>query len=221
MKLAIFGGTFNPVHIAHLALADDVCRQFGYDRILFTPAFIPPHKIMADTVDVRHRIAMLEAAFAGDERFVVNTCEIERAGTSYTVDTVKFIIEKYADVLEGKPALIMGQENAAEFEKWKDYRTIAALCDIIVARRTASSYKDNTAHKNENYGSYTGGFETSDWKKHLCELGIDFIELANPVLPVSSTEIRSRAANSQGFKYLVPTGVFEYIVKEKLYGYHD
>ena len=95
MKLAIFGGTFNPVHIGHLAMADDVCSTLGYDKILFVPAFVPPHKIAKDMESPENRVAMLAAAFKDDERFEVEPCEIERGGTSYTIDTVKYIIEKY------------------------------------------------------------------------------------------------------------------------------
>lgn len=219
MKLAIFGGTFNPVHIGHLAMADDVCSTLGYDKILFVPAFVPPHKIAKDMESPQNRVAMLSAAFKDDERFEVETCEIDRGGTSYTIDTVKYIIEKYKGQLEGKPGLLMGQENASEFNKWRQSEEIAELCDLIVARRIKVDSINTHGFENESTGAYTGGFEntlTDEIKSPF-----NFIQLKNQILPLSSTEVRARIAENNGWRYLVSTGVFEYIVENKLYGYKD
>ena len=219
MKLAIFGGTFNPVHIGHLAMADDVCSTLGYDKILFVPAFVPPHKIAKDMESPENRVAMLAAAFKDDERFEVEPCEIERGGTSYTIDTVKYIIEKYKGQLEGKPGFLMGQENASEFDKWRQSEEIAKLCNLIVARRIKVDSINTNGFENKSTGAYTGGFEntlTDEIKSPF-----DFIQLKNQILPLSSTEVRARIAENNGWRYLVSSGVFEYIVKNKLYGYND
>lgn len=219
MKLAIFGGTFNPVHIGHLAMADDVCSTLGYDKILFVPAFVPPHKIAKDMESPENRVAMLAAAFKDDERFEVEPCEIERGGTSYTIDTVKYIIEKYKGQLEEKPGLLMGQENASEFDKWRQSEEIAKLCNLIVARRIKVDSINTNGFENKSTGAYTGGFEntlTDEIKSPF-----DFIQLKNQILPLSSTEVRARIAENNGWRYLVSSGVFEYIVKNKLYGYND
>ena len=219
MKLAIFGGTFNPVLIGHLAMADDVCSTLGYGKILFVPAFVPPHKIAKDMESPENRVAMLAAAFKDDERFEVEPCEIERGGTSYTIDTVKYIIEKYKGQLEGKPGLLMGQENASEFDKWRQSEEIAKLCNLIVARRIKVDSINTNGFENKSTGAYTGGFEntlTDEIKSPF-----DFIQLKNQILPLSSTEVRARIAENNGWRYLVSSGVFEYIVKNKLYGYND
>ena len=219
MKLAIFGGTFNPVHIGHLAMADDVCSTLGYDKILFVPAFVPPHKIAKGMESPENRVAMLAAAFKDDERFEGEPCEIERGGTSYTIDTVKYIIEKYKGQLEGKPGLLMGQENASEFDKWRQSEEIAKLCTLIVARRIKVDSINTNGFENKSTGAYTGGFEntlTDEIKSPF-----DFIQLKNQILPLSSTEVRARIAENNGWRYLVSSGVFEYIVKNKLYGYND
>lgn len=219
MKLAVFGGTFNPVHIGHLAMADDVCSTLGYDKILFVPAAVPPHKIARDMETAENRIAMLKAAFKNDERFEVETCEIDRGGTSYTIDTVKFIIAKYGNQLEGKPGLLMGQDNAREFYKWKNAAEIASLTDLIVADRIKTDGLNTSGHDNINLGSYTGGFEKTDTDDEVPEF--NFTKLKNQILPLSSTEIRTRIAENNGWRYLVSDGVFEYIVNNKLYGFKN
>lgn len=215
MKLAIFGGTFNPVHIGHLAMADDVLSTLGYDRILFVPAYVPPHKIASDMETPEHRIGMLKAAVTDDPRILVETCEIDREGTSYTIDTVKYIIEKYKSSLDGKPGLLMGQENAHEFHKWKNADQIAELTDLIMAKRINVGNINVKGHENVSTGTYTGGFEPGE---ALENSPYKFIELQNQILPLSSTEIRARIAMDSGWRYLVSPGVFEYIVEHKLYG---
>lgn len=219
MKLAVFGGTFNPVHTGHLAMADDVCSTLGYDKILFVPAAVPPHKIANDMESPENRIAMLKAAFKDDKRFEVETCEIDRGGTSYTVDTIKYIIEKYKGQLDGKPGLLMGQENASEFNKWRESDTIASLCDLIVARRIKVDNINTKGFENTSTGSYTGGFENTAGEE--INLPYNFIRLKNQILPLSSTEIRARISENNGWRYLVPCGVFEYIVENGLYGYRN
>lgn len=219
MKLAVFGGTFNPVHIGHLAMADDVCTSMGYDKILFVPAFVPPHKIASDMESPENRIAMLKAAFKDDKRFEVEPCEIERGGTSYTIDTIKYVIEKNKGQLEGKVGLLMGQENASEFDKWRECDTIAELCDLIVARRIKVDNVNTKGFENTSTGSYTGGFENTADEK--IDLPYNFIMLKNQIMPLSSTEIRARIAENNGWRYLVSAGVFEYIVDNKLYGFKN
>ena len=218
MKIAILGGSFNPVHIGHLALADDVCKSLCYDKVLFVPVYVPPHKQMSCAETPEHRIAMLQRAFKNDSRFEVEPCEIERKGISYTVDTVHYLMEKYKGIIEGKFGLIMGQENAAEFDKWKGAEKLASVTDIIIARRVSLCCTGTSGFENRHSNGYTGGFDNDDSLKISSGFKHDFIELKNLVLPVSSTEIRARIANNFGWRYLVPDGVFEYILKYKLYG---
>jgi len=142
MRIALLGGTFNPLHIGHCMLADSVLCDLNYDKILFVPANIPPHKMMNETVSAEERFLMVEAFCKsaenyGTKRFFAEDCEMKRGGVSYTCDTLQYIIEKYGDKIDGKPALIMGQETAAQFYKWKNADKIAESADLIIARRNS------------------------------------------------------------------------------------
>lgn len=216
MKIAILGGSFNPFHIGHAMVADTVVKELGYDKILFVPTCIPPHKTLSGLSSTEQRLAMVKAVCKseGEGHFELETCEIDRGGVSYTVDTVKYLTDKYKDILDGKIGLIMGEEIAAEFDKWHCPDEIAALCDLIIVPRYPDYSENHTSGHNKPTGNYEGDFKVQFNKenfKYPCKV------LANPVLQVSSTEIRLRIPENRSFKYLVPAAVYEYIQKNNLY----
>ena len=135
MKLAVLGGSFNPIHLAHLHLADSALAAFGFDRVLLVPANISPFKKApgAAAVSAADRLDMILASIAADPRLAVDDLELRRGGVSYTIDTLKEIIRRYKP--EGKPGLILGDDLAADFPKWKGAEKIPQIADIIVARR--------------------------------------------------------------------------------------
>lgn len=216
MKLAIIGGSFNPVHIGHAMLADTMIKEMGYDKVFFIPTCIPPHKQISASITSEDRVAMLKALCASvpGNVFEVETCEIERGGVSYTVDTLEYIVKKYGNQLEGKPALLMGSEMAAEFEKWYKADRIAELADITVVPRYPDAMFGKAEHKNHPSGHFKGDFNASFDGEHF---KYDFVMLENPMIPVSSTEIRNRISTGKSYKYLVPAPVYEYIEEKKLY----
>lgn len=219
MKIAILGGSFNPLHNGHAMLAETIVKELGYDKVLFVPTCIPPHKEIAAGATTEQRLEMV-ACFCASEKsgvFVEEPCEIQRGGISYTYDTLVYIIEKYKDVLTEKPALLMGEEIAAEFHKWKNPEKIIELANIIIVPR----YPDYFGHcldgyKNKPIGAYNGDskaeFDKATFKYPCKYLGI-------PMLPISSTEIRARIASDKSFKYLIPASIYEYIEKTGAYGY--
>jgi len=217
MKIAILGGSFNPLHISHAMLADTVARELGYDKVLFIPTCIPPHKEISGGATTEQRLQMVKefCATFPDGRFELESCEVDRGGVSYTIDTLKFILEKYKGKIEGKPAILMGEENASEFSKWKSPDEIARLSDIIIVPRY-QSYKgiDVTEVSNVATGAYKGDFKEEFNKESF---GYECKVLPSPILPVSSTEIRSRIKNGRSYQYLVPVPVYEYIEKNNLY----
>ena len=138
MKLAILGGTFNPVHIGHLMLAEDVRKEFGYDKILFIPACVPPHKAYNACVSDSDRLEMLRLATKDNPYFDVDDCELKRKGISYTIDTIYDLESRYQEQIEGKIGLIIGDDLLSGFESWHLAETLALRVRLIVGRRNSS-----------------------------------------------------------------------------------
>jgi nicotinate-nucleotide adenylyltransferase len=131
MKIGILGGTFNPPHIGHLILAQEVKEKAGLDKVLFIPTNIPPHK-ESYNVDAHHRINMVKLAIAGNKDFAVSDIEIKRGGISYTIDTVRELKTIYP---QAKFYLIAGSDLANAFPTWKYFDQLRRAITIIVVRR--------------------------------------------------------------------------------------
>lgn len=217
MKIALLGGAFNPLHIGHAMLAEIAVKELGFDKVLFVPTCIPPHKHFTDAASAKDRLAMVRSFCKDSPHFAAEACEIRRGGVSYTFDTLEYIIKKFGDSLEGKPALIIGEENAREFEKWYRASDVASLADIVIARRRDGDKGDALkAFQNTPLGNYTGGFDGGE-----ASVSFPFPHklLDNPQLTLSSTEIRSRIGSGKSWRYLVPESIFRYIIRKRLYGY--
>lgn len=211
MKIAILGGSFNPPHIGHLILADTVCTQLGYDKVLFVPVFDPPHKEMKHAASPAHRLAMVREMAKEDSRFAAESCEIDRAGISYTYDTVCYLEEKYKDVLTDKIGVVMGQDLAQDFGKWENAQALAQKAQLILALRPTEIR--NKAFENKAKGAYA---------HHENQFSIEHyphVVLTNPEVAISSTDIRARVVHGDAWQYLVSRGVHDYICAQKLYGY--
>ncbi|MDR3174818.1 MAG: nicotinate (nicotinamide) nucleotide adenylyltransferase [Treponema sp.] len=190
MRLAILGGSFNPVHLGHLYLADAVLSGFGYDRVIFIPAFQSPFKLGAPAPSPRDRLDMLAASIPADPRLIIDDCEIRREGVSYTMDTLADIVRRYRP--EGKPGLILGDDLGRDFPKWKDFDRIVSQADIIIARRILSEA-----------GEYP----------YPC------VQMRNDVMQISSAQVRELISQGKHWRYLVPAGARIIIQERGLYGY--
>ena len=217
MKVAVFGGTFNPLHVGHAMLADTIVRELGFDKVLFVPTYAPPHKESSKIIDAKLRMEMIArfCASEGNGHFELEPCEVERGGISYTSDTLEYLTKKYAGKLSQKLAFVMGDEVAAEFSKWRNPEKVSSLADLIIVHRYPDvKAMESSLYENTPTGDYKGDFSVKfDMKsfKYPC------IYIDSPMLPVSSTDIRRRISEGKSFRYLVPPAVFDYIIENNLY----
>ena len=213
MKIAMLGGSFNPIHIGHLILADSVCKNLGYDKILFVPTANPPHKELSCDVATSDRFEMTRLAVLGDERFEAEGCEIERGGVSYTYDTICFLEQKYASILTGKIGLVMGEDLIADYDKWYRAPELAQKTDLILAVRPKDSelkaeFQNPPTEKYGKKPMQGVNRENFPFPHKIVE---------NPRIELSSSEIRQKIAEDGAWRYLVSERVFEYIIERNLY----
>ena len=217
MKVSVFGGTFNPLHVGHAMLADTIVRELGFDKVLFVPTYAPPHKESSKIIDAKLRMEMIAlfCASEGNGHFELEPCEVERGGISYTSDTLEYLTKKYEGKLSQKLAFVMGDEVAAEFSKWKNPEKVSELADLIIVHRYPDvKAMESSLYENTPTGDYNGDFSV---KFDLKSFKYPCIYIDSPMLPVSSTDIRRRISEGKSFRYLVPPAVFDYIIENNLY----
>ncbi|MBN1591417.1 MAG: nicotinate-nucleotide adenylyltransferase [Pirellulales bacterium] len=200
MRLGLFGGSFDPVHYGHLLLAECCRAQCGLDRVWFLPAANPPHKKGQQLSPAEQRVAMLRLATAGHEPFEVNTHEIDRGGTSYTVDTLRHFHEMHGD---DELFLLVGADMLADLPNWREADEICRLA-LPVAVRRPSSAKLNF----DGLDSIASAERINQIRAHQVEM---------PEIGTSSTELRSRVAAGRSIRFQTPRAVEEYIRMHGLY----
>lgn len=187
MRLGLFGGTFDPPHVGHLIVAQDALTQLPLDRVIFVPAATPPHKRDRLVAPAGLRLAMVRAAAESDDRFAVDDIEIRRGGASYTVDTLRAY---RADRPEAELFVLMGADQYAEFDSWRESGEIRRLARLAVLARDGETHEAATA------GAVAVGVTRID---------------------VSATEIRRRVASGEPIRYLVAPAVETIIRRNRLY----
>lgn len=192
MKIAIMGGTFNPIHHGHLICAEQVRDGLGYDKILFVPSARPPHKSQPDMVSAEHRYSMVLLATASNQSFEVSRIELDREGPSYTIQTLSTLRNKYGT--SNDLAWIIGADSLIEYKIWKDFDGVLDQCTMIATTRP-------------NYDLQLVPSKIRNRVKTYRITGID----------ISATEIRQRIKKNLSIQYLVPDSVAEYIYEHKLY----
>ena len=193
-RVGLLGGSFNPPHLAHLVCAQEALLQLGLERVLLVPVGVAPHKAIAADPGVEHRIAMCEAAVAGDERLGVSRADADREGPSYTVDLLRAL--GGADEL----TFIVGGDMASSLPTWRDPEGVLALARIAVAEREELRRADIA----ERLAGLDGAAER-----------VRFFDM--PRVDISSSLIRRRAGAGQPVRYLVRDAVAAYIEREGLY----
>ena len=208
MQIGLFGGTFNPVHAAHLRAAEEAREACALDRVEFVLSAIPPHKESTGIASVEHRRRMLDLAVADHPAFAVNTSEVERPGRSYSIDT---IIAAQTRAPQARFTFILGADAFAEIESWKRFDEIFARCDLCVLSRPGVTI-DRPPIAIENSFCYDRHRRVY---AHVSGNALAFV----PITPlmISASDIRQRCADGRSIRYLVPRQVEDYIRAHDLY----
>ncbi|MFZ0818987.1 MAG: nicotinate-nucleotide adenylyltransferase [Candidatus Acidiferrales bacterium] len=218
-SVALFGGSFDPIHSGHLAVARSAVKRFGLDRVYFIPSGVPPHKPKRHLVPFAHRMAMVALACADHEEFLPSLAEAgeDQSGHQifYSVDTVRH----FRQTLHAHEHIyfILGADQFLGIATWKDYETLLGLCDFIVANRPGFRIEAlRLVIPPELLGRR--GAEASHEDSDTILLRRTAVHPLTTVSShVSSTEIRRRIRNGEGISGLVPPRVEEYIEKQALY----
>lgn len=219
MKIVLFGGTFDPVHRGHLAVARAAAKKFRLDLIYFAPADIPPHKQKRELTDFRHRFAMLALATAGDKRFVPSLIDAPTGQPNYSVDTVRRL--KASLGKRDELYFLIGIDAFKEIHTWRKPLELLAMCDFIVVSRPGHSLNDLKKTWSEAIRA-RGDFWRELTARHTdgsVTVRATKVHVLDDVhQDISSTQIRAAARRStEQLSRLVPKSVAEYIRKERLY----
>jgi nicotinate-nucleotide adenylyltransferase len=193
--IGVMGGTFDPIHIGHLAIGEEAREALSLDTILFVPAGQPPHKPAGSVTAVEHRLAMVELAIADNPAFELSRIEVDRPGPSYTVDTVEALARGGDDLV-----LILSAETFTELPSWHEPERLFDAARMAVVPRAGYPAPDPTW--------LAGAFPGRESR---------VVYLEGPRLGLSSTAIRARVAAGRSIRYLVPDKVGTYIADKQLY----
>jgi len=197
VRVGLLGGTFNPPHIGHLICAQEALLAFGLERVLLVPAGVPPHKRVEGDPGPEQRVAMCEAAVAGDERFAVSRADVDRDGPAYTVELLRALS---AAAPGDELHFIVGGDMAHSLPTWREPEEVLSLARLAVAEREGVA-RDDIA---ERLAGLRGAAERVAF-------------FAMPRIDVSSSLIRRRVAARLPVRYLVPDAVADHIGRHGLY----
>jgi nicotinate-nucleotide adenylyltransferase len=197
MRIGVLGGTFDPIHLAHLAAAEEVRVRIALERVLFVPAGLPPHKLHVNVTPTEHRLKMVELAIADNPHFTLSRVDIDRFGPSYTVDTIELLHDEYGP--DAELYFIMGSDSLAELLTWHKPERLIRLCRIVALTRPGHRVDLKELNR-------------------LLPGAIARVQLLDmPLLEISGTDLQRRVRAGLSIKYLVPPAVETYIRQHGLY----
>lgn len=197
MKIGVFGGTFNPIHTAHINMAAAYINRLQLDKLIVIPTFIPPHKQAENLAAPQHRLEMCRLAVASQEKFCVSDYEIQQQGKSYTYKTLQYL----SDECKGSELyLLMGADMFLTVQDWREPQEIYRLAVLCAAQRNSGERELMRSHKHK-----------------LEEQGARCILLDMPPVPMSSTQVREKLMSGDDVTGLVSPAVLEYIIDKRLY----
>jgi len=198
LRVGLFGGTFDPIHIGHLLAAQSACEAFALDRLLFVPSYVTPHKRGGTGADVAARLAMLRLAIADQPCFGISLLEVDRRGVSFTVNTLRDLKAAHP---EWDLWFIIGMDSLRDLHLWREPQEIITLCTVATLERPGSP----------TLISEVPGFDDDISARLLRNVA------HGRYVDISSSEIRARIADCRTIRYLVPRDVEEYIYEHRLY----
>jgi len=201
-RIAIFGGSFNPIHNGHLLVAQAVFEAFGFDQLLLVPCQISPFKQGQDgtvVADASQRLDMLRLAVGSDSRFDICDIEAKRQGVSYTIDTVRELMTLHPNT---RFSLVMGMDSLLDLYRWRQANELVSLCDIVTVQRPGCDEVPSPS--------------ALHFPLDVAEKIVKNV-LRGRLCDISSTEIRQRIAEGRSIRYLVPLAVEDYILQNKLW----
>ena len=210
-RVAVLGGSFNPIHYGHLLLADDVCEQLALDRVLFVPAASPPHKPLTLLAPAAHRFEMVRRAIADNPRFGVSDVELRRSGPSYTVDTLTALAAGGDELF-----FVVGSETFLDLLTWREPRRVAALARLVVIPRAGSVFDTEgaAAQKVLHEIGVEGGFVHAGGAPPPAR-GVLIVHATS--LPLSASDLRRRVREGRSLTYRLPPAVIDYVRAHGLY----
>lgn len=197
MTIGILGGTFDPIHIGHLILAQEVGQQLRFSQVIFVPSNIPPHK--NDTTTPVHRYNMVQLATQNNPFFSVSRVELDRPEISYTIETMRILKTQYKESL----AFIIGADNLLDLPKWHCWQSLIEICEFAIGSRLGFDLSII-----DQLLPWVGAEQCHKFKQNCVSI---------PNVIISSSEIRNRYLHHQSVKYLIPDPVDDYIRKYHLY----
>ncbi len=209
MAIGVFGGTFNPVHMGHLRVAEEIREDFRLEKVYFVPCHVPPHKEAGCACPAAERLSMLRAATKGNTFFKVSDLEIKRGGISYTIDTLKKFESRFGEIY-----FIIGVDAFRQIDTWYHYEELFCHANFIVMTRPASHAAD------------IPGMVPEIVRRKLTVLQDDICRhesgkqiCLHPVtkIDISSTKVRELLTGDRSIRYLVPPGVEKIIIERGLY----
>lgn len=197
MRVGVIGGTFDPIHIGHLIIAEEARVRLNLEKVVFVPAGLPPHKMENHVSPAEHRLEMVKLAIADNPYFSLSLVDVERFGPSFTVETIELLRQEWGP--QAEIFFIMGQDSLVDILTWHKPQRLINLCRIVALSRP--------------------GFrvDMEELEKSLQGASSRIILLNSPEVAISSTDIQRRVREGLPIKYQVPEAVEEYIYKHGLY----
>ncbi len=198
-SIGIYGGSFDPIHIGHLLLADSAREELGLEKVIFVPALQSPLKGHLPLMTAKDRLSMIQLAIEDNQYFTFSEVELKRKPPSYTIDTLLFFRQVFP---EHMLYLLMGQDSLSEFIYWHQFQKILQLVRIAVGARPG--FTKTLPHPLQEYKDQSTKSQ-----------GVFFFR--NLMVDISSSEIRKRIKQGQSVRYFLPPKVYNYIIERKIY----